>query len=172
MLTDAVLIRLAYRQVIDAGSTTEFERSVFNDSYQEFLTQAQGYNPENKFITLGEMIEANPKAASLHYKVGFSIGHHIQRLNGLMPGLYDRLNGVQIPFDRHRFTLLESSVVDNTAHKTAITYIKDDVWLYAVLPDRLLLSFEREPKEGANGYVDTFELSLQPALFVAGIKRG
>jgi hypothetical protein len=44
---------------------SEFEKLVFNDSYEEFLIQIQAYNPGSKFKTIQEVTAANPKANSL-----------------------------------------------------------------------------------------------------------
>ena len=45
------LIKLIYKQVIDASSTGDFERNVFNATYHEFKLKSQAYNMEGKFKT-------------------------------------------------------------------------------------------------------------------------
>lgn len=85
MVVQKALVHLAYRQVIDATSKGNFAENVFNGSYAEFLLQAQAYNPEKKFRTFDEMVAFNPKAVSLHYKVGFSVGLYIKELNNRIP---------------------------------------------------------------------------------------
>ena len=79
-------IQLSYRQVIDHSAAGSFEKNVFNDSYCEFLLQAQRYNKDNQFASFHEMTGHDPKANSLHYKVGFAIGLYVQELGGYTPG--------------------------------------------------------------------------------------
>ena len=40
------LIKITYRQVIDAASTGNLERNILSASYNEFLLKSQAYNTE------------------------------------------------------------------------------------------------------------------------------
>src|SRR3954465_13080394 len=84
------LIKLAYRQIIDADSKGNFEKSVLSLSYEEFLMKSQAYNKDQKFKTFKEIVANDGKANSLHYKSGFSIGSLIQQLDKI-PILQDTL---------------------------------------------------------------------------------
>src|SRR5262245_14755431 len=115
-------IRLAYRQVIDRSSGDTFSKNVFEDSFNEFLLQSQAHYSHGKHSTLSDLVLDNPKANSLHYKVGFSIGLYVHHLNGVIPGLRDSMGEEKVPFRLHRFAILESDVRDKTRHRVAITY--------------------------------------------------
>ncbi len=46
------LVKLSYKQVIDAASDGNFERNVFHSTYQEFLLKSQAYNMEGSLNPL------------------------------------------------------------------------------------------------------------------------
>ena len=49
------IIRLCYRKVIDASSSKQWDKYVFESTYTEFLMQAQFYNQEKKYSSFGEL---------------------------------------------------------------------------------------------------------------------
>jgi len=101
------LIKIAYRQVIDATSEGSFEKDVFEDSYQEFLLQSQAYNRDNNFRSFGELKSNNPKANSLHYKVGFSIGLFIRSLQNKISITQESGTAIQLRFDIAEFEIIQ-----------------------------------------------------------------
>jgi len=133
------IIKIAFRQIIDFKSVSEFERNVFKDSFSEFYLQAQAYNPDRKFKTLHELIEHNPKANSLHYKVGFSIALYIQGLKNIIPTLEDSI-GRALSFQDHHFEILHSDVTNRAAHMVAITYISNSMNLVAISGGYLIVN--------------------------------
>lgn len=156
-------IKLAYKQVIDQFAQSEFEKNIFSDSYAELLMQAPVYNREKKFNTVVEMIEANPKANSLHYKVGFAIGLYVDTLNKKIPGLIDSL-GNSVSFDIFKTEIVYSDVTDRSKHVIALTYLTAPLKLIDSFGQHLLLSklnTEITPDE-----IETFTISLQPNLSV------
>ncbi|WP_153797488.1 hypothetical protein [Foetidibacter luteolus] len=162
-------IKLAIRQIIDASSHGSFEKDVFNDTYHELLMQAQAYNPGNKLSTFKDLIDNNPKANSLHYKVGFCIGLYVQELNNIVPGITDTLNRVALPFETAQFQIVESSLINKQQHKIALTYTSGTLSLHAVIGDALLLSSgeNHENSEAA----ETFLLQLQPSISICSFKE-
>ena len=80
-------IRIACRQVIDSKSTSDFEKKLFNDSFNEFYLQSQAYSEGGRLKTFQDLIEHNPKANSLHYKVGFSVGRYVRILEAAAKNL-------------------------------------------------------------------------------------
>ena len=134
------IIQLAYRQIIDANSPGRFEQDVFNDTFEEFFMQSQVYNPQNSYPTLAEMTGANPKAYSLHYKVGFAIGLYVQQLGRYMPGVHDMLGKPCVSLQSHRFEIIASDVRNKAAHQVAITFLSADLVLHEVLGNSMLLS--------------------------------
>src|SRR5438876_9251225 len=101
------LIKIAYRQVIDASSTGSFEKKIFHDSYAEFLLKIQAYNPGKKFSKFSEIVANDGRANSLHYKCSFAVLHHIEELKNKIPGLQDNAGRMTIPFAGPEFKVLE-----------------------------------------------------------------
>jgi hypothetical protein len=164
------LIQIVFRQVIDSSSTGEFEKNVFDDSFSEFQLQAQAYNPENKSRTFSELVEGNPKANSLHYKVGFSVGLFVKELKNVTPGLQDSI-GRPVPFASHRFELVESDLTQKSRHKVAITYETSTLTLFATVGDYLVLATGDRLKDSDELPVDTFVLKIQPTISIASWQR-
>jgi hypothetical protein len=159
------LIKLAFKQIIDFNAQTEFEKDIFNDTYCEFLMQSQIYNKEKKHNTFEAMVANNPKANSLHYKVGFAIGLYVQELNNKIPGLKDSLNIQDIPFDKFQFHIISSDVTNKEAHKVAIIYRTDVMTLFDIIGENFILAngdISTTHDEAAN----TFMVKMQPALSV------
>lgn len=159
------LIKIAYRQVIDAASADTFGRNVFNDSYREFLMQVQAYNKDRQFTTWQEISAHAPKAAQhVPYKTGFAVALYIKRLHNRIPGLRDTLGCMEIPFASHRFEIVASSITDKAAHQVAITYFTDTFTLYGIIGEYLLLAAGDRSVD--SGPADTFLLKMQPCLSV------
>lgn len=158
------VIKLVYKQVIDAEYATDFERDVFEDSYQEFLMQAQAYNQENKWHTFQQMAANNPKANSLHYKVGFSVGLYIQQLNYIIPGLKDILGETPLKFNTCRFNIIESDISNKARHKIALLYTTGMLTYFGQVANNLWLSENEQPDTAAE--TETFLLPFVPGLSV------
>jgi hypothetical protein len=162
------LIKLAYKQIIGAPPAGTFEREVFNDSYSEFLLQMQVYNQEGAFTTFREVVAADPKASSLHYKVGFAIGLYVKSLNYQIPNRQDSLEPIPIPFSTHQFAIINSDTTNKTKHKVSIIYTTDTLLLLDCMGDHLLLSFESPSK--AEEQLETFLVKLVPNLSITSYK--
>ncbi len=162
------MIRLAYKQVIDASAQSDFEKKIFNDTYSELLMQEQVYNREKKFTTVAEMIAANPKANSLHYKVGFAIGLYVEDLNKKIPGLIDSL-GNAVHFEIFKTEILHSDITDREKHMIALTYITQSLLLVDSLGHYLVLSKQNGEEHEE---IETFTLLLQPNLSIMSYKMG
>ncbi len=153
------IIKLAFRQVIDNSSAGEFEKKVFRDSYAEFLLKVQAYNPGNQRNKFSEIVAADGRAHSLHYKCSFSVLHHIEALGQRIPGLADTAGRMNIPFEVPEFRLLESSVTDPALHKVAIIYLTGAFILVESFGEWLVLAKDNKATE-------TFTIKIQPELSV------
>jgi len=161
------LIKLAYRQVINAESTSNFEQRVFNDSYAEFLMKIQAYNPDGKFEKYSEIVANDGRANSLHYKTSFAILHHLEELKGKIPGLYDSADRIQLSYEVPEFKLIESGINDKSIHKVAITYITGTLTLIDTIGDFLLLAVgDQSEKEE----METFMLRTRPGISISSYK--
>jgi hypothetical protein len=165
----AALIQLAYRQIIDALSSTVLEKRIFHDSYAEFILKIQAYNQEGKFKLYSDIVANDGRANSLHYKTGFAILHHLETLKGKIPGLYDTAGRMQVSFEVPEFKVLESSLEDKSLHKIAITYLTAPLLLIDRFGEYMLLAEGNEETELVNG-VNTFTLRMQPDLSIINYK--
>ncbi|WP_149698845.1 hypothetical protein [Chitinophaga sp. CF418] len=163
---EKVLVKLSFRQIIDMHARTSFETDVFHESYNEFLMQVQAYNREQQFTTWEQVRAANPKAGSLNYKVGFSIGLFVKGLQQQIPGLTDNL-GNPVPFESHRFEIITSDITNKAAHKVGIVYTTGTLTLLGVLGEYMLLAAGDQLNNPDQPEIPTFMLKLQPQLSVS-----
>jgi hypothetical protein len=161
------LIKLAYKQVIDSSSTGDFEKNVFNASYQEFLLKSQAYNPGGKLKTFSELKLSDGRANSLHYKLSFAVGHFINTLNNKIPVLTDNA-GNSLLFDVPRFELIASDITDKTAHKVAIHYCTSILTLLDIVGEYMILAIGDSADSET---IESFTLKMQPDLSVIFYKE-
>jgi hypothetical protein len=135
-------IKVACRQLIDSKSTSDFEKKLFNDSFNEFYLQSQAYSEGGRLKTFQDLIEHNPKAHSLHYKVGFSVGRYVEELKNVIPGLQDSI-GKPLAFENHEFQLLASDISNKNFHKIAIIYTSPWLDLLAIAGNYLIVGKSR-----------------------------
>ncbi len=163
---EKALIKLSFRQIIDMHARTSFEKDVFHESYNEFLMQVQAYNREQQFTTWEQVRAANPKAGSLNYKVGFSIGLFVRGLQQQIPGLNDNL-GNPVAFDTHRFEIITSDITNKAAHQVSIVYTTATLTLLGVLGEYMLLAAGDHLNNPEQQEVQTFMIKMQPHLSVS-----
>jgi hypothetical protein len=157
------IVRITYRQSINSQSSGIFEKEVWEESYQEFLMQSQAYHEGGNLRSFAEMTERNPKANSLHYKTGFSVGLFVKGLKNRILGLTDTMSRV-LKFADHRFEILASDILEKENHEVAIYYTTESFILHDVIGDNLLLA----PIGGEN-YTgeECFLLKLQANLSIS-----
>ncbi len=159
------IIKISYRQLIDAASQTEFEQNVISFSYEEYKMKSQAYNTEGKYNTFTELKAADGRANSLHYKAGFAIGGLIEGLNKQIPDLQDT-QGKPVPFDSFQFEVIESDITNKLVHKVAISYITEEARLLNNFGEILLLSRKYKAHGVAEEQKELFMLKLQPGVSV------
>jgi len=140
------IIKLSFKQYIDACMEGEWESAISNASYDEFLLKSQAYNIERKFTTFQQMAVNDGRANSLHYKCGFPISPYISMLHNKIPGLTDNL-GIPIKFDICQFTLIESDITTKYAHKFSLTYITNELTLIDATGDYMILAYGDKKEE-------------------------
>lgn len=155
-------VRLVYRQVIDAASSSSFEKAIHNASYHEYLLKSQVYNPDGKFNTFSELKANDGRANSLHYKLSFSVGQYIAQLDNKIPVVTDNL-GNKLLFETARFELVESHASDIAQHKVAINYETPVLILANMIGEYLLLAADENEQDDT---LRTFLIRLQPGLSI------
>jgi len=157
------LIKLAYRQVIDALSTSDFEKKIFHTSYEEFLLKSQAYNMEGKFKTFDQIKANDGRANSLHYKLAIAVTHFIDALGNQIPELEDQL-GNPVKFEVPEFKLLASDLTNKMAHEIAITYVTGELTLVTIINNYLVLACGDQREN--SGPANTFTIKIQPNLAI------
>ena len=133
-------IRLCYRKIIDVHPTHPWDKLVFEDSYIEFLLQAQLYNQEKKYTSFSELITHVPNAEKLHFLVSAAVMGYLQQLNGKVPDLVNALGKLFLPFKHFRFEIINSDVKDKTRHQVAVNFFTDHLAWHDTINNQLLLS--------------------------------
>jgi hypothetical protein len=169
IMRNSPIIQLSFRQIISSSDAGEFENAIRRASYDEFLLKSQAYNQENKFARFTEMIVADGRANSLHYKSGFVIEPWILRYRYQIPHLKDH-GGKSIPFINYRFELIESSLSDFEQHKVAIHYQTNSYAWLATLGSAIVLS-PVNCKQDEEGFVSCFTLSVGLSLSIIKISE-
>ena len=164
------IIKLSLKQEISQSATSEFEQKIWRDSYAEFCLQAQAYFEGGSYVTFSQMTTANPKAKSLHYKVGFSVGLYLQQLQQQMPGTQDTLDSLSLPFELCEFSIIESDLQRPEAHRVALTYTSRPMLLLGVIGEKLLLTQDVQQWPVAGNSVSTFMVHLSPHMAVVSFE--
>ena len=164
------LIKIAYRQVIDASTQNEFEKNILQFSYGEFKLKSQAYNPEGKFKTFSELKNNDGRANSLHYKSGFAVIGFLDALAKKIPFFEDTL-GHSVLFNGYKFEVIESDITNKLMHKVSITYYTDTLALYEIIGDYLLLASVDKTLDEENESTDTFMIKMQPGISVISYKE-
>jgi len=164
------IIRLLYRKVIDVNSTKPWEKHVFNDSYTEFLMQAQLYNREKKYSSFGELVAYVPNAEKLHFLVSAAVIGHLQQLNGKVPDILNNLGRLFLPFNSYRFEIINSDIRDKSKHQVAVNFFSAPVSWYDTVGNQLLVSVD-EQADSTGDELLTEMFSMQPFLSICSLKK-
>ena len=159
-------IRLCYRKIVDANAVKPWEKLVFNDTYTEFLMQAQLYNQEKKYTTFSDLINNVPDADKLHFLVSAAAINYIRQLAGKIPDIQNTLGITFLPFTNFRFEIINSDIRDKLKHIIAINFYSEPLLWLSTIDNQLLLSNGKEE----NGEMLTDMLILQPFLSIYSIQ--
>lgn len=167
---EKAVIRLVYRKIIDAGSQDPWEKLVFEDTYREFLMQAQTFDPHKIYNTYSELILNIPGANKLPFMVSPSILGYLRQLGGKMPNIVNLVDKHFVPFKNYRFEIINSDMKDKSAHQIAINFISEQLIWYDTIGDKLLVSTEGG-KTDERDEVLTEMFAMQPFLSIFSIKK-
>lgn len=104
------LIRLSFAKLIDASSQKPWDKTVFEETYQEFFMQAQLYNPQNQYQTFQELPDNVPNADQLHYLTSRVALGYLKQLNQLIPDVVNMGKLTRIAQDLLVSTLVGSTI--------------------------------------------------------------
>ena len=163
-------IRLLYRKIINILSQDPWEKLVFEDTYKEFLMQAQTFNPDQKYYTFGELIRNVPGAEKLHFLVSASVAGYLGQLNGKMPNITNVIDKRFVPFKNYRFEIINSDTRDISKHQVAINFISEPLNWYDTIGNMLLVAVNSE-KTDERGETLTEMFAMQPFLSIYSLKN-
>lgn len=156
-------IRLCYRKIIGAASTGVWERFVFDDSYAEFLLQAQTFNQNKRCTTYAQLLLHAKGADALPFLVSASVTGYLRQLNGIIPDVANALGKTFLPFANYRFEIINSDLKDKSRHQVAVNFYSEPLTWLDTIGTQLLLS--RSGNE-ENGETLTEMVSLQPFVSI------
>lgn len=164
---EKAIIRLCYRKLIDNQSIAPWEKMVFEDSYREFLMQAQYFNQDGSKRTLAGLLREAPGAERLHGLVSTAVVGYLRQLEGRMPDITDSLGRLFLPFENFRFEIVQSHIHDSARHQVAIDFYSDPMIWHDTIGDQLLLSVAAK-----RGQPETLThlLALRPMLGIHSIQ--
>jgi hypothetical protein len=162
------VIRLLYRKIIDASSQSAWEKLVFNDSYTEFLMQAQLYNQEKKYSTFGELIAYVPNAEKLHFLVSGSVVGYLKQLNRKVPDILNNSGKFFLPFSNYKFEIINSDIKDKSKHQVAVNFMSEPLTWYDTIGNQLLVALDTTP---VNDEILTEQFAMQPFLSIYSLKE-
>ena len=160
---------MLYRKIIDADAKQLWEKYVFNDSYAEFLLQAQAYNQEKKYTSFADMLAQSPNAEKLHFLVSASIVGYLRQLNGVVPDIVSSTGKLFLPFKSYRFEIVSSDIRDKSKHQVAVNFMSEQLVWHDTIGDKLLVSVAGEKQAGAELLTETF--AMQPFLGIYSLQK-
>ncbi len=163
------VIRLLYRKIIDASSPGVWEKYVYDDSYAEFLLQAQLYNQEKKYSLFTELVSNVPNAGKLHFLVSTAVIGHLKQLNGKLPDILNNTGQLFLPFKNFRFEIIQSGIKDKSKHRVAVNFITEPLVWHDTIHSQLLVSVAGN--EPGSEEILTEQFSLQPFLSICSLKE-
>ncbi|BAV04236.1 hypothetical protein SAMN05421788_10435 [Filimonas lacunae] len=161
------VIRLCYRKVIDINASKPWDKLVFADTYQEFLLQAQLYNPDKRYSTFGELITHAPGADKLHFLVSAAVTGYLQQLDSRVPDVMNALGKLFLTFKHYRFEIINSHIQDKTQHQVAVNFYTEPLLWHDTIGNQLLLSV---PGNKENGEQLTELFTLPPFVSIYSLQ--
>jgi hypothetical protein len=166
------IIRFCYCKVIDAASTSAWEKHVFEDTYKEFFMQGQQFDQQKKYTTFGEMSEHLPRADQMHYLVSTAAVGYIRQLNEKIPDVVNMWGKVCVPFKNFRFEILQSHMKDRTQHKVAIYFYSEPLIWIATIENSLVVATNDRLEALNNGQeIETEMLANRPGLSISSFRK-
>jgi hypothetical protein len=167
-MTQQRTIRLCYRKIIDTASLKLWDKYVFEDTYTEFLLQAQLYNQEKKYTSFVELIHNVPGSEKLHFLVSAAAIGYLKQLNGIMPDIVNALGRLFLPFNNYRFEIINSDTKDKTKHQIAVSFYTEPLTWHDTIGNQLMVSI---PGKTENGETLTELLTMQPFLSIYSLRQ-
>ena len=161
------IIRLCYRKIIDASSSKAWERYVFDDTYAEFILQAQFFNQDKKYQSFAQILHHVPNADQLHFLVSAAITGYVEQLQEKVPDVTNSLGKLFLIFKHFRFEIINSDIKERGKHQVAINFYSEPLNWLATVGNQLLVTSAHKTENGER-LTDMF--SMQPFLSIYSIQ--
>jgi hypothetical protein len=161
------IIRLCYRKIINASSPKAWERYVFDDTYSEFILQAQFFNQDKKYRSFAEILHQVPGADQLHFLVSAAITGYVEQLQQKTPDITNSLGKLFLSFKHYRFEIINSDISEKGKHQVAINFYSEPLTWLATIGNQLLVTSAHKTEIGER-LTDMF--SMQPFLSIHSIQ--
>lgn len=164
------IIRLCYRKIIDASATNAWDKLVFDDSYTEFLMQAQYFNQEKKYNSFAGLISNVAGAEKLHLLVSASVTGYLKQLNGLVPDILNNQGKLFLPFKNYMFEIIHSDILNKSKHQVAINFYTEPLVWHSTIGNLLLVS-PHCANTGNRAEISTEMFALKPFVSICSINE-
>jgi hypothetical protein len=165
------VITLCYRKVIDAGSTKQWDRLVFEASYLEFRMQAQNYSHGTAFTSYADLLRHVPNAQRIVGMVIPAITGYIQQLNNIVPELLNNVGKRFLRFGKFQLEIINSDIDNKAKHQVAINFYTEPLLWHDTIENMLLVSdYPSTPLLPMGDEVLTNLFQLQPYVNIHSIK--
>ena len=167
------IIQVCSRKTIDTTSTNTWDKYVFDDTYREFLMQAQQFDQQKKYATFQDILKNLPKADQMHYLVSTAAVGYIRQLNEKIPEAVNVFSKPCVPFKKFRFEIVQSHVMNRDQHKVAIYFYSEPlIWIESINSNQLLFALGDQSESLSNGNkVDTEVLVMSPNLTICSYQQ-
>lgn len=156
------VIRLCYRKIIDATSSSRWDKLVFEATHKEFFMQAQQFDQQKRYTTFNEIIAYVPKSEALHYLVSTAIMGYLRELKGIIPDIQNQFERPFLTFKDFKFEILTSHIRDKNQHKVVIHFYSDPMTWLDTIGKTLIVSSGDETiavKKGISLQTEMIEMS-------------
>jgi len=170
------IITFCYRKIIDTHAEGAWEKMVFNDTYSEFLLQAQNFNPEKKHTTFSSLLRYVPESVKLHYLVSAAAVGYLQQLNERVPDILNILGRQFLTFKSFHFEIINSDLTTAANHQVAINFYSEPMIWHDSACNYMLVSAAHNlelPVTGDEQETYTTDMvQLQPFFTIQTLKKG
>jgi hypothetical protein len=165
------VIRLSYRNVIDATAQRVWDRMVFDDTWQEFYMQVQSFNPGNAYQYFWEILANVPNADHLHYLTSRAAMGYLRQLNDRIPDVTNTQGLISLPFNQFKFEVLSAQVEQKDTFRIAIFFYSEPLTWVDTVGDQLLIAYgDQQSALRQWQEVSTDLIPLQPNLSIWSFK--
>jgi hypothetical protein len=169
---DKAIIKLAFKQIIDSGTTGDFEGKALDSSYNEFLIAMRPFKATAKNWTEFKTYASTQHINNVKTQAYKGVEGNLYIIKNLIPQVEETFNGHRLNFSNILFDIVEGDFINKNSFKICIIYITDFLTLLDSLNEDLILSFGDKTKEIKAGEIiqDIFTFELAKNISIVSYK--